>query len=151
MPPPGAPDWPGAKLPRAKLPPPKLPPPRSPAAATGAVLRPIANATPPTATTAARTSTTLSQAADDLRLGIWTVGVLGTTGWVGNAAASGGAGAKGSGLAGRFGSKLTRISFSFVAQGADGIEAGGLSRRPDAEHDTDHEAEQDGHGRPWPG
>ena len=54
------------------------------------------------------------------------------------------------GTMGRFGSRLTWDSlsmgapWSFVAQGADGIETGGLARRPDAEDDADREAEQDG-------
>ena len=36
------------------------------------------------------------------------------------------------------------FSLSFVAEGGDGIESGGLARRPDAEDDADREAEQDG-------
>ena len=38
-----------------------------------------------------------------------------------------------------------RVSL-FVAKGGDRVEPGGLARRPDAEHDADGEAEQDGRG-----
>src|SRR5207342_3847941 len=65
---------------------------------------------------------------------------LGVVGLVG----SGWAGLNGCGPVGRVGSKVTWVSLSFVAQGADGVEAGGLACRPDAEHDPDREAEQDG-------
>src|SRR5689334_16371676 len=53
-------------------------------------------------------------------------------------------GSDGSGPVGRSGSMVTVCSLSLVAEGADGVEAGRLARRPHAEHDPDGEAEEDG-------
>src|SRR6478752_5485674 len=143
----GAPLAPGTKLPPGKAPPKTRPLPVGPDAA--AVPRPIANATPPMATAAAMTRTKLSKRPldDDLRAGPGTAATVtgaGATGAVGTAVPSGATGTKGSvERDGGVCSKLMDISWSFVAQGGDGIESGGLARRPDAEYDADGEAEQD--------
>src|SRR6478736_8317325 len=156
---------PGTKLPVGPLPPPTKPPlklPRPPVvAAAGAVVRPIAKATPPMANTSATPSRTFSQRPDELGFGL-AGGTTGWTGWIGAIASPdqvGAAAGEGAtpGVAGAAGcgagvtgcevvgsSAMSMLSLLFVAQGADGVEAGGLAGRPHAEHHPDREAEEDG-------
>src|SRR6185503_18466153 len=158
------PPRPGAPLAFGPKVPPKAPPlPMKPrpfvAVDAGAVARPAANATPPTATTSATPSRTLTRAPAVDRRATTTGATAGTTGAVEGSPVPGrGAGPPLNGLPaggradpcgpvanGSIGWSVIE-GLLLVAERVDGVESGGLAGWPDAEHDAHGEAEKDRRG-----